>query len=124
MGPVVRVPAEVAASLETGDLVEQVITVADAVDVVDIQLGPDDGTLLMLVEAAPQGYDELVEAILGSADVRGTAGRPFALVVRDADEQRHTYPNDPVTAERVRALLEQAAYGDPGERRPVVAAAS
>ena len=120
MGPVVRVPADVAAELEAGDLVEQVITVDDAVERVDVQLGPDDGTLLMLVEAARQGYEALVDALMASDDVRGLAARPFVLVVRDADEKSHAYDDGAVTEAGVRALLEQAAYGDAGERRPLV----
>ncbi len=120
MGPVVRVPPEVAATLERGELVEQVISVPDAVEDVDVALGPD-GTLLMLVEAARQGYGELLDAIAGSDYVRDHAtGDGFVLTVLDVDEKAHPYPGGPVTAASVRDHLALAYYGDPGERRPVL----
>jgi hypothetical protein len=120
MGPVVRVPREVADTLERGSLVEQVISTADAVDAVDVALGPD-GQLLMLVEAAHQGYSELVAAIVFSDYVRSyTDGAPFVLTVRDAHEVVHPHPAGPVTEASVRAQLALAYYGDPGERRPIV----
>jgi hypothetical protein len=119
MGPVVRVPADLAATLQAGDLVEAVVVTSRAVDAVDVELG-QGGQLLELVEAPPHGYGELLTAIIWCSYVqRGPSDGDLTLVVLDAHGAPHPFPGGTVTEASLRDHLALAHYGDPGERRPI-----
>lgn len=121
MGPVIQVPSEVVSALEAGDLVEAVVDTPGAVDTVDVQLGPDDGVLLLLVEVPVGGFDELVGVLAGSGYAHhAAASGPFVLTVRDGDGTPHPWPDGPVTESSVRRQLSLAYFGEPGDRRPLL----
>lgn len=121
MGPVIRVPREVASTLEGGRLVEAEVRTPDVVDAADVQLGSDDGVLLVLVEVPADGFDDLVRVVAESGYAQHTAAsEPFVLTVRDADGSFHPWPGGPVTDSSVRGQLSLAYFGEPGNRRPLL----
>jgi hypothetical protein len=120
MGPVIRVPNEVADTLEEEtDLVEAVV-LPDAVDGFDVQLGGVLGsTVLLLVETPKNGFGGLVTVIAASAYAQS---RPtlFEMIVLDHDGGPHPFPAGDPSAQAIEDHLRLAYYGEPGDRRPLL----
>jgi hypothetical protein len=120
MGPIVRVPDEVAERLEDTDLVEAVV-MPDAVDEPDIELGPAGGVFLLLVETPRHGFGALVGVITGSSYIKDRAqGEPPELIVRDRDGQPHPFAAPSVDDAAIQNHLGLAYFGVPGDRRPLL----
>jgi len=121
MGPTIRVPDDVAEGLEQdSDLVEAIV-IADAVEEPDIELGPPGGVMLQLVEVPKHDFAAIVEFISGSRYAASNpSGDGFQLLVRDKNGDPHPFPGGPVTADSVRAHLQLAFFGMPGDRRPLL----
>lgn len=96
IGPVIRVPEDVAQRLESDtDLVEAVIDVPDSVGEPDIQLGPMPGVPLLLVETPKNGFGLLMSMITES-DYGTSAPQPFELIVSDQDGSPHAFSGSSV----------------------------
>lgn len=121
MGPTIRVPDDVAERLEQdSDLVEAIV-LPDAVDAPDIELGPPGGVMLELVEVPKAGFGDLVGFFAASTYVTGHKdGDAFELVVRDKQVDPHAFPDGPVDEASIRAHLQLAFFGEPGNRRPLL----
>jgi hypothetical protein len=121
VGPTLRVPDDVAQRLEQdSDLVEAIV-LPDAVDAPDIELGPPGGVMLELVEVPKAGFGELVGFFMASKYVNDHKdGDPFELIVRDKQVDPHTFPAGPVDQTSIRAHLQLAFFGQPGDRRPLL----
>lgn len=120
MGPIIRVPDDVARQLaaET-DLVEVDPVLPDAVDELDVQLGDPPGVVLLLRETPPDGFERLVGTIAAS-DYAKSAPKPFGLVVRDKDGNPHPFGGDAVNEQSIREHLQLSYFGEPGDRRPLL----
>lgn len=120
MGPVIRVPAEVAQTLEEEtDLVEAVV-LPDAVDGFDVELGGSfGGAVLLLAETPKEGFGRLVDVIAASAYARNRPN-PFEMVVLDKDSGPHPFPATGVNEQAIHDHLKLAYYGEPGDRRPLL----
>jgi hypothetical protein len=119
MGPIIRVPDEVARKLEgETDLVEVDQVLLDAVDEIDVQLGNTPGDILLLTETPKDGFGLLVTYI---TDYAKSAPRPFDMVVSDKDGNLHSFPaHTDVGEQSIRDLLKLAYFGEPGDRRPLL----
>jgi len=120
MGPVMRVPAEVAQTLEEEtDLVEAVV-LPDAVDGYDVALGGVFGSVvLLLVETPKDGFGRLVSVITASGYAQGRPS-PFEMTVLDKDGNPHSFPAVDPNGQAVEDHLKLAFYGEPGDRRPLL----
>lgn len=120
MGPIIRVPDDVAQRLvDETDLVEVDPVLPDAVDEVDVELGGSSGVDVLLKEDPRDGFGRLVEMIALSNYVR-SAPEPFELIVRDENGDPHAFPATAVNGESIRNHLKQAFFGEPGDRRPLI----
>jgi len=120
MGPVLRVPDDVARRLEAEtDLVEEIVE-PDVIDVPDLELGPPGGSFLVLVEVPNDRFGDLVP-FFAASHYAAERPDPCLLVVRDHKMEPHSFPAGPVTEAGIRAHLAAfAAYGEPGDRRPLL----
>jgi hypothetical protein len=120
MGPVIRVPADVAQTLEEEtDLVEAVV-LPDAVDGFDVALGGTFGSaVLLLVETPKGGFGPLATVITASGYAQGRPS-PFEMVVLDKDGNAHPFPAVDPTGPAIEDQLKLAYYGEPGDRRPLL----
>jgi len=122
MGPIIRVPDDVAQRLaEETDLVEVDPLLPDAVDEIDIDLGPMPGVVLLLKETPSDGYGRLVSMITTSNYAK-SAPTPFELIVRDKDGNPHAFPGNAVNGQSIQDHLKLAFYGEPGGRQPLLPA--
>jgi hypothetical protein len=118
MGPIIRVPEDLAQHLEEEtDLVEAVIDVPDAVGEPDVQLGPPPGVLLLLVETPKDGFGRLVSMI---TDYALNMSPPLQLSVSDKEGNPQPFPGRPVNGDSIRAHLQLAYFGELGTRRPLI----
>lgn len=120
MGPVIRVPAEVAQTLEEDtDLVEAVV-LPDAVDFHDVELGGAFGSVvLVLVETPKDGFGGLVGVIAASGYAQSRPN-PFEMTVLDKDGNPHAFPATGSNEQAIHDHLKLAYYGEPGDRRPLL----
>jgi hypothetical protein len=119
MGPIVRVPDDVAQKLEEDtDLVETIV-MTDAVDQVDVEFGPAPGVFLLLVETPKDGFGALA-AVLAASDYARRHPEPFELVVRGQDGTAVGYPTGSVSEQSIHDHLRRAYFGEPGDRRPMI----
>ncbi len=122
MGPIIRVPDDVARRLaDDTDLVEVDPLLPDAADDLDVELGSMPGVILVLTETPREGFERLVNVIADS-DYARHAPDPFELVVRDEDGSPHAFPGATVNAESIRDHLKLAFFGERGGRRPLIPA--
>jgi hypothetical protein len=120
MGPIVRVPDDVAQRLvEETDLVEVDPLLPDAVDEVDVELGGASGVDMLLKEDPKDGFGLLVSMIVTS-DYAKSAPEPFDLIVRDKDGNPHAFSATAVNGESILDHLKLAFFGEPGDRRPLI----
>lgn len=118
MGPVIRVPADVARAIrDETDLVEVDEALATTVDVTDVRLGGDDGDLMVLEETPPDGFGALVGPIVAYA--RAASGS-LELVVADRDGNPVAFTGSAMDEGAIRRHLGQAYFGEPGDRRPLL----
>jgi hypothetical protein len=118
MGPIIRVPDDVAQRLEETDLVEAVVQ-PDAVDEPDVQLGATPGVFLLLTETPKDGFGRLV-SLIAMSDYAKSAPEPFELIVRDKDSVPHAFPGTAVNGQSIQDHLKLAYFGEPGDRRPLI----
>ena len=120
MGPIIRVPNDVAQRLaEETDLVEVDPVLPDAVDELDVELGSPPGVILLLVEAPKEGFGRLV-TIIAMSDYAKSRPQPFELIVRDKDSNPHPFPGSFVNGGTIQDHLKLAYFGQPGDRRPLI----
>lgn len=120
MGPIIRVPEDVAQRLaEETDLVEVDPVLPDAVDEPDVELGNPPGVVLLLTETAKEGFGRLV-SIIAMSDYAKSAPEPFELTVRDKQGNPHAFPASPVNGQSIQDQLKLAYFGEPGDRRPLI----
>ena len=120
MGPIIRVPDDVAQRLEETDLVEAVV-MPDAVDELDVQLGATPGVVLLLKETPDHGFGLLV-SIITMSDYAQSAPNPFELTVTDEDNNPHAFPLTAVNWQSIQDHLKLAYFGERGDRRPLIPA--
>ncbi len=119
MGPVIRVPEEVARRLiEETDLVEVDHILPDAVDAVDVQLGSSSGDLMVLKERPSGGYGPLV-AVIADSEYAKSAPEPFELTVSDRDGNQHPFSGAD-NQHSIQDHLRLAYFGARGDRRPLL----
>jgi len=119
MGPILRVPDDVAQRLEEDtDLVETIV-MADAVDQADVEFGPTPGVFLLLTETPKEGFGVLA-AVLAVSGYAQSHPHPFGLIVRDHDGAAVAYPDGSVSEQSIHDHLKQAFFGEPGDRRPLI----
>ena len=124
MGPIIRVPDDVAQRLaQDTDLVEVDPLLPDAAeaDELDVELGPMPGVILVLTETPREGFERLV-SVIAASDYAAHAPNPFELVVRDKDGNPHAFPDTTVSAKSIRDHLKLAFFGERGGRRPLIPA--
>lgn len=122
MGPLIRVPTEVADRLRAEtDLVEVDPVLPDAVDEPDVELGGPSGEDVLLKEDPRGGFGRLV-SIITMSEYAQSAPQPFELIVRDKDGNPHAFPTTAVNGESIRNHLKLAYFGEPGDRRPLIKA--
>ena len=120
MGPIIRVPDDVAQRLvEETDLVEVDPVLPDAVDEVDVELGGSSGVDVLLKEDPKDGFGRLVSMITMS-DYAKSAPSPFELTVRDKDGNPHAFSATAVNGQSILDHLKLAFFGEPGDRRPLI----
>jgi hypothetical protein len=119
MGPILRVPDELARRLEDEtDLVEVDHVLSDVADQIDVQLGTMPGDILLLVETPKDGFGHLVSLI---TDYAKGAPKPLEFVVSDQDGNPHQFPpHTDVDEPSIRDHLNLAYFGEPGDRRPLL----
>jgi hypothetical protein len=118
MGPIIRVPEDVAQRLEETDLVEAVVQ-PDAVDEPDVQLGVTPGVFLLLTETPKDGFGHLV-SLIAMSDYAKSAPEPFELIVRDKDSNSHAFFGAAVNGQSIQDHLKMGYFGAPGDRRPLI----
>jgi hypothetical protein len=119
MGPILRVPDDVAQRLEEDtDLVETIV-MADAVDQVDVEFGPTPGVFLLLTETPKDGFGGLA-AVLAASAYAQSHPQPVALIVSDHDGTAVSYSGGSVSEQSFHDHLKQAYFGEPGDRRPLI----
>jgi hypothetical protein len=119
MGPIIRVPEDVAHRLEEGtDLDEVVIDTPRAIDEPDLQLGATPGVFLVLTETSQHGFGRLV-SMIAMSDYARSAPEPFELIVRDKDSLPHAFPSTVVNGQAIQDHLKLAYFGELGDRRPL-----
>ena len=120
MGPIIRVPDDVAQRLaEETDLVEVDPVPPDAVDELDVELGSQAGVVLLLTETPKDGFGRLV-SMIATSDYVKSAPNPFELTVRDKDGNPHAFPTTIVNGQSILDQLKLAFFGEPGDRRPLI----
>jgi hypothetical protein len=119
MGPIIRVPDDVAQQLaQETDLVEVDPVLPDAVDELDVALG-SRGVILLLKETPPDGFGRLV-SIIATSDYAKSTPEAFELTVRDKDGNPHAFPATAVNGQSILDHLKLAYFGEPGARRPLI----
>jgi hypothetical protein len=122
MGPIIRLPADVAQRLaEETDLVEVDPVLPDAVDEIDVELGSPPGVIVLLVETPKDGFGRLVSMIVDSGYAKSHP-KPFELTVRDKEGNPHAFSSSFVDGQSIQDHLKLAYYGEPGDRRPLIRA--
>jgi hypothetical protein len=122
MGPIIRVPDDVAQKLvKETDLVEVDPVLPDAVDEVDVELGGSSGVDVLLKEDPKDGFG-LLASILTMSDYAKSAPTPFELIVRDKEGNPHAFPGNAVNGQSIQDHLKLAFFGEPGDRRPLIPA--
>jgi hypothetical protein len=121
MGPILRVPDDVAQRLEEDTDLVDTIVMADAVDQADVEFGPTPGVFLLLTETPKDGFGGLA-AVLAASAYAQSHPQPLALTVRDHDGTAVGYSGGSVSAESIHDHLTQAYFGGPGDRRPLIGA--
>lgn len=122
MGPIIRVPADVAQRLaEDTDLVEVEPLLPDAVEEPDVELGSPPGVNVLLVETPKEGFGRLVTLIAMSDYAKGLPV-PFLLTVRDQDSNPHPFQGTAVNEQSIQDHLRLAYFGERGDRRPLIRA--
>lgn len=122
MGPLIRVPDDVAQRLaaET-DLVEVDPLLPDAVEELDVELGGQPGVDLLLIETPKGGFGRLV-SMIAMSDYAKSAPTPFELIVRDKDGNPHPFPDIAVNGQSILDHLKLAYFGERGNRRTLISA--
>ena len=120
MGPIIRVPDDVARRLaEETDLVEVDPVLADAVDELDVELGSEPGVILLLAETPKDGFGSLL-SIFTASEYAKSGPSPFELTVRDKDGNPHSFPTTAVNEQSILDHLKLTFFGEPGDRRPLI----
>ena len=118
MGPVIRVPADVARRLiEETDLVEAAHLLLDTVDELDVELGDTTGEVMLLTETPKDGYGRLVSFVVEYAS---GSPIPFELTVCDKQGDMHEFSAGVVNEESIHDHLKLAYFGELGDRRPLI----
>jgi hypothetical protein len=122
MGPIIRVPDDVARRLaEETDLVDVDPVLPDAVEEVDLELGELPGVILLLTETPKHGFGRLV-SLIAMSDYAKSAPDPFELIVRDKDTNPHAFQGNAVNGQSIQDHLKLAYFGERGDRRPLIPA--
>ena len=120
MGPIIRVPDDVAQQLAEGtDLVEVDPVLPHAVDQLDVELGDPPGVIVLLVETPKDGFGRLA-SIIAMSEYAKSHPRPFLLTVRDKEGSPHAFSSSFVDGQSIQDHLKLAYYGEPGDRRPLI----
>ena len=117
MGPIIRVPEDVARRLiDETDLVEVDQVLADAVEGVDVALGGTTGDLMVLRDRPTDGYGRLA-SLIAMSDYAQSNPQPFELIVSDKDGTPHAFSASEVNGRSIEEHLKLAYFGEPGDRR-------